>query len=197
MLVRKIWLLRKSCLLVRKQTVCARGLNWMFTLLCWRKSWDVGSCQNPSWKQPSCAQFAFPPGSPRSSNPGLLVHFLVPFSSTLLPTLLLLSMMRMSGSCPASLQFQSWNGKNQLCLYNWDLTICPSLLNAGRLESVHAQHGEVSLWHGEFSERGWKTLSDRNSGLVSNWCTLHWNISVFCCSAISTNSFQNLKQNYV
>lgn len=191
----KCWLEKFGCLeshafWLEKDCECQRAKLDVSTALL-KEELGCGKYQNPDWNQPSCAQFPLAPGSPRSSKPGLLV----PFSPILLPTRPLLSTMRMSGSCPDPLQFQSWNGKNQLCLHNWDLTICPSLLNAGRLESVHAQHGEVSLRHRELSKGGWKALSD--SGFVSNWCTLHWNVRFFCCPVISTNQFQNLKQNYV
>lgn len=70
-------------------------------------------------------------------------------------------------------------------------------LNSGRLESVHAQHGEVSLWHGELSKRDWKTLSDRNSGFVSNWCTLHWNVNFFLLSCNFRYSVSKSQKNYV
>lgn len=110
----------------KTDSACVRGLTWMFLLICWRKSWDVGSCHSPGleaallgsvslspWKhqeQQAWITKAFPwlflhPSHVHDKNPWLSPH---------------------SPSLGAA--------KNQLCLHNWDLTSHLWLFNPDNLE---------------------------------------------------------------
>lgn len=93
----------------------ARGLTWMFPLLCWRAGmWEVVTVLG--WKQPSWAQFLCHCAIIRSSMPEPLMLSLGSFFISLmfLPTLPLLSVTRILALTLLS--------KNQLCLHSWDLT---------------------------------------------------------------------------
>lgn len=132
------------------------------------------------WKQPSWAQFPCPPGSIRSSKPESLMLSLGSFFITLmfLPTLPLLARRGMPGSHPAPLTLEQQKSAllAQLRPHKPPLVIKPRQSGC-----MQAQHGEVSVWHGQLCRRGWNSLTCRNILFISNWCSLCWNGNFFCC----------------
>lgn len=151
--------------------------------------WDVVTVLG--WKQPSWAQVPCSPGSTRSSKPEPLIlsfgSFFIPLM--FLPTLPLLSMTGMPGSrpTPLALERQKSTLLAQLRPHKPSLVIKP-----WQSWSVQAQHGEVSIWHGELCRRGWNILACRNNVFYIKfmYSTLKWQQMTcnFHCSVLKSQT---------